>query len=101
MRSRNHHVPLAELQHHVIDPANPSCALDDGVEYRLHIRGRAADDAEHFRRGRLMFERFAQFRSSGVLPLQRLGKLLRSSAIVCACLARVVFTTARRGFIFI
>ena len=38
-------VALAESQHHVIDPTNPGGALDDGVEDRLHVRGRAADDA--------------------------------------------------------
>ena len=62
MSPRNHSVPLAESQHHVINPANPRRALDDGVEDRLHVRGRAADDAEHFGRRRLMLQRFAQFR---------------------------------------
>ncbi len=46
MSPRNQHVPLVESQHHVINPANPCGALDDGVEHRLHVRGRAADDAE-------------------------------------------------------
>ena len=32
MSPRNHSVPLAESQQHVIDPANPRGALDDGVE---------------------------------------------------------------------
>ena len=54
-------VPLAESQHHVIDPTNPRGALDDGVEDRLHVRGRAADDAEHLGRCRLMLQRLAQF----------------------------------------
>ena len=36
-------------------------ALDDGVEDRLHIRRRAADDAEHLGRCRLMLQRLAQF----------------------------------------
>ena len=43
----NHRVPLAESQHHVINPTNLRRALDDGVEHRLHVGGRAADDAEH------------------------------------------------------
>ena len=47
MSPRNHDVPLAESQHHVINPTNPRGALDDGIEDRLHVRGRAADDAEH------------------------------------------------------
>ena len=55
-------VALAESQHHVIDPANPRRALDDGIEHRLHVRRRAADDAEHLGRRRLMLQRLAQFR---------------------------------------
>ena len=62
MSPRNHSVPLAESQHHVIDPTNPRGALDDGVEHRLHVRRRAADDAEHLGRRRLMLQRLAQFR---------------------------------------
>ena len=62
MSPRNHSVPLAESQHHVIDPTNPGRALDDGVEHRLHVRRRAADDAEHLGRCRLMLQRLAQFR---------------------------------------
>ena len=54
--------PFAEPQHHVINPANPRSALDDGVEHRLHVGRRAADDAEHFGRCRLMLQRLAQFR---------------------------------------
>ena len=61
MSPRNHSVPLAESQHHVINPTNPCGALDDGVEHRLHVRGRAADDAEHLGRCRLMLQRLAQF----------------------------------------
>ena len=61
MSPRNHYVPLAESQHHVINPTNPGGALDDGVEHRLHVRGRAADDAEHLGRRRLMLQGLAQF----------------------------------------
>ena len=60
MSPRNHSIPLAESQHHIINPTNPRGALDDGVEDRLHVRGRAADDAEHFGRCRLMLQGFAQ-----------------------------------------
>ena len=56
MSPRNHTVPLAESQHHVINPTNPGCALDDGVEHRLHVRRRAADDAEHLGRRCLMLQ---------------------------------------------
>ena len=61
MSPRNHNVPLVESQHHVIDPANSCSALDDGIEHRLHVRRRAADDAEHLGRCRLMLQRLAQF----------------------------------------
>src|SRR6266436_3319927 len=59
MGSPNHGIALTEAQDHVIDPTNPGRALDDGVEDRLHIRGRAADDAEHLGRCRLMLQRLA------------------------------------------
>ena len=61
MSPRNHSVSLAESQQHVINPTNPSGALDDGVEDRLHVRRRAADDAEHLGRCRLMLQGLAQF----------------------------------------
>ena len=61
MSPRNHNVPLVQSQHHVVDPANPRGALDDGVEHRLHVRRRAADDAEDFRGRGLMLQRLAQF----------------------------------------
>ena len=60
MSPRNHSVPLVESQHHIIDPANPRRALDDGVEDRLHVRRRAADDAEHLGGRRLMLQRLVQ-----------------------------------------
>ena len=58
----HHCVPLPQSQHHVINPTNPSGALHDSVEDRLHVGGGAADDAEHLRRRRLVFEGLAQFR---------------------------------------
>ena len=61
MSPRNQTVPLSESQHHVIDPTNPGCALDDRVEDRLHVRRRAADDAEHLRCCGLMLQGLAQF----------------------------------------
>ena len=61
MSPRNHNVPLAKSQHHIIDPANPRSAFDDGIEDRLHIRGRAADDAEYLGRRGLMLQGLAQF----------------------------------------
>ena len=61
MGPQNHSVPLAESQQHVINPTNPRGALDDGVEHRLHVCRRPADDAEHLGCCRLMLESFAQF----------------------------------------
>src|SRR5262249_33879635 len=61
MSPRRHNISVAESQQHVIDPTNPSSTLDDGVEHRLHVRGRAADDPEHFGRCRLMLQRLARF----------------------------------------
>ena len=61
MSPRNYNVTLTQSQHHVIDTANLSCALDDCVEDRLHIRRRAADDAEHLGGGGLMLQGLAQF----------------------------------------
>ena len=61
MSPRNHSVTVAEPQHHVINSANLCGALDDRVEHRLHVRRRAADDAEHLGRCRLMLQGFAQF----------------------------------------
>src|SRR5215510_9313052 len=60
MSLRNHSVPLLESQHHVIYPTNPRRALHNGVEDRLHVSGRAADDPEHLGRRRLMLQGFSQ-----------------------------------------
>ena len=59
MSPQYHNVPLMESQYHVINPTNPGGTLDDGVEDRLHIRRRAADDAEHLGRCRLMLQSLA------------------------------------------
>ena len=64
MSPQNHNVSLVESQHHVINPTNSGGALDDGVEDRLHVGRRAADDAEHLGRRGLMLQRLAQFRVS-------------------------------------
>src|SRR5262249_23654033 len=61
MCARDQGVGLAESQGHVIDPTNSGSALDDRVEHRLHVRGRTADDAEHFGRCRLMLQCLPQF----------------------------------------
>src|SRR5262249_10997786 len=58
----NQTVPLAESQYHVINATNPHGALDDGIENRLHVRGRTADDAEHLGSCGLVLQGLAQFR---------------------------------------
>ncbi len=58
-RPRNEIVPVAKSQPQIIDSTNPGGALDDGIEDRLHVRRRAADDAEHLGRRCLMLQRFA------------------------------------------
>src|SRR6266542_5714359 len=60
MSPRNHTVPFIEPQCYVINPAYFCGALDDGVEHRLHVRRRAADDAEHLRCCLLMLQRFGE-----------------------------------------
>src|SRR5215470_1164676 len=61
MRPPNHSIALSKPQHHIINPTNSRGAFDDGIEDRLHVRRRAADDAEHLGRCRLVFQSFAQF----------------------------------------
>ena len=75
MRPPNHAIALSKPQHYVIDFTNPCGTFDDGVENRLHIRGRAADDAQHLGRCRLMLQGFAEFVGSRSLLLQNLGEL--------------------------
>ena len=65
MSTRNQSVVLIESQYNVINPTNASGALDDGIEHRLHVRGRAANDAEHLRGRRLMLQCLPQFRVGG------------------------------------
>ena len=67
---------------HVINPTNPRRALDYGVEHRLHVRRRAADDAEHLGRGGLMLQRFAQFRIARLQLLEQPDVLDRDHRLV-------------------
>src|SRR5262249_61610228 len=62
MSPRNHHVPCLKSQVYVINSTNPRRALNYGVEDRLHVRRRPADNAEHLGGCRLMFQSLAQFR---------------------------------------
>src|SRR5215510_14722649 len=56
----NQTVPVSESHQHIIDPTNTGGALDDGIKYRLHVRRRAADDAEHLGGCSLMLQGLAQ-----------------------------------------
>ena len=60
MSPRNHGIAFPQPQQRVIDPANPRGAIDDGIEHRLHVRRRAADDAEHLGGCSLMLQSLAQ-----------------------------------------
>src|SRR5215510_15430047 len=62
MSPYNQSVPISESQQHVINPTHPRCTLDDRLEDWLHVRRRAADDAEDFGCCGLMLQRFAQLR---------------------------------------
>src|SRR5262249_22736780 len=62
MSPHNHSVAFTESQRRIIDSTNPSRALDDSVEDRLHVRGGAANNAEHLGRRRLMLQGLSQFR---------------------------------------
>ena len=64
MSPRNRNVTFTQSQQHIINPANLCRTLDDCVKNRLHVGGRAADDAEHLGSCRLMLQRLAQFRSA-------------------------------------
>src|SRR5262249_46424358 len=57
----NRSVSFIESQQHVINPTSPGGALNDRIEDRLHVSGRAADNAQHLGCCGLMLQRFAQF----------------------------------------
>ena len=44
MRSRDHSVVFVQSQYHVIVPQTRAALSDDGVQDRLHVGGRAADE---------------------------------------------------------
>src|SRR5215831_14460344 len=62
MSPQNRSAPFVEPQHYIIDPANLCCTLYNGIEDRLHVRRRAADNAEHLGGRRLMLQSLAEFR---------------------------------------
>ena len=60
MRARNHRGSFNEPQRHIINPTNSCSNLDDRIQRRLHVRRRAADNAEHLGRCRLMLQRLGE-----------------------------------------
>src|ERR1051325_9188787 len=58
--ARNNGVFLTKPQHDIVNATYSCSTLHDGIEDRLHVRGRAADDAQHLGCCRLMLQRLAQ-----------------------------------------
>ena len=54
MSPHNHRFPFAESQRYIINPTNLHGACHNLVKHRLHVRRRAADDAEYLGRCRLV-----------------------------------------------
>src|SRR5512144_2485257 len=54
MRPPDHSIALSNSHHHAINSTDPRRAFHNGIEHRLHICGRTADDAKHFGGCRLM-----------------------------------------------
>jgi hypothetical protein len=53
---------IPQKQPCMVGIAQPRCRLDQRVEHRLQIEGRAADDPQHVGRRRLLLQGFRQFR---------------------------------------
>src|SRR5215470_15405549 len=79
--------------------AQPHSPLSDCLEYRLHVRGRTADDPEDLRRRRLLFEGFGrdtlQFRIRR-RGLGTFGALEGRTARVAEFRARAILVLAPR-----
>src|SRR5919109_878397 len=86
MRPRNHNVLLAESHSHVSNSTDPRCTFHDSIEHRLHIRRRAADDAEHLGRRRLMLKGLAQFCITVLDFLEQSHVFNRDHRLVCKSL---------------
>src|SRR5262245_893275 len=82
MRPRNKIVPLAESQHHVIDPTNAGGTLHDCIEHWLHVGRRAADDAEHLSGCGLMLQGLAQFSVSFLQFFEQTNILNRNDCLI-------------------
>src|SRR5262249_48517551 len=86
MSPRNPNVPLVQSQYHIIYPTNPRGALDDCIEHRLHVRRRAADDAEHLGCCCLMLQGFPQFRVAFLYLFEQSYILDGDYRLICKCL---------------
>jgi hypothetical protein len=51
---------LDEAQNHIVNSTYSRRTLNDGVEHRLHVASRAADDAKHLAHCRLLPQGFGQ-----------------------------------------
>src|SRR5690242_14179783 len=83
MRPPNHSIALSKPQHHIIDPTNPGCTLDDSIEHRLYVSGRPADDAEHFGGCSLMLQRLSQFCVAFLQFIEQPHILDRDDRLIC------------------
>jgi hypothetical protein len=70
MSPSNYRFTLDEAQYDIVSSTYSSRTLNDGVEHRLHVASRPADDVEHLAHCRLVPQGF------GKLPIARL-ELLR------------------------
>ena len=67
MHGRKHQLPaLEKVQRAERGFAEPPRAADDGLEDRLDVGGRGADDAQDFARRRLVVERFGELAVAGL-----------------------------------
>src|SRR5262245_19001368 len=61
VRRESSHIAVYAPKNSIVGFTNTRGALNDSVEHRLYVCRRAANDAEHFGRCRLMLQRFAKF----------------------------------------
>jgi hypothetical protein len=100
-------IPLTDPEYYVVNPKNPCGALDHRIQYRLHIRERAADDAKHLGGCSLMLQGSVSSLSNRSFSLavafsrcNDSASCWRSSAFVCACLTGDIFAEGPRRFGF-
>src|SRR6516162_1990469 len=60
----------------------PGGRFDEGIQHRLQIEGRAADDFQHLRRGGLLFKRLAEFARALLLRLEQPNVLDRNCRLI-------------------